>query len=54
MLMCVVSILKCHTLSNVELNKIHVCGIDCGIQIICYDGLTDCRHCEEVLLCRTV
>ena len=26
----------------------------CGKQIICYDGLTDRRHCEEALLCRTV
>ena len=54
MLMCVVSILKCHTLLNVELNKIRVCGI----QIICYDvdGPTDRRHwhCEEALLCRTI
>ena len=53
--MCVVSILKCHTLSNVELSKIRVC-VEYGIQIICYDadGLTDRRHCEEALLCRTV
>ena len=54
--MCVVSIFKCHTLSNVQLNKIRVC-VEYGIQIICYDvdRLTDRRHCEEArLLCRTV
>ena len=41
MLMCVVSILKCHTLSNVELNKLNVCGIvEYKSTIICDDGLT--------------
>ena len=36
--MCAVSILKCQ---NVELNKLHVCGIvEYKSTIICYDGLT--------------
>ena len=36
--MCAVSILKCQ---NVEMNKLHVCGIvEYKSTIICYDGLT--------------
>ena len=38
MSMCAVLILKCQ---NVELNKLHVCGIvEYKSTIICYDGLT--------------